>query len=116
MAGDGDVKPDISKLESGAAQADDNAPDVKPSQQSINIRVRDADKLIVQFKCKPTTPFEKLMKAYCSKQGQAVSAVKFLFDGGRVLPTDTPASLEMEDMDMVRCPVRVSGWNLQLRL
>lgn len=106
MAGAGDVKPDITKHQSGASQPDEDA---KRSYESLNIRVRNADGAIVQFKCKPTTAFEKLMKAYCGKLGMSSKAIRFIFDGHRLDPGDTPAKYEMEDMDIVRCSSYFAG-------
>ena len=42
------------------------------------------------FKIKRTTPFNKLMNAYCSRQGKALSTLRFLYDGERISENDTP--------------------------
>lgn len=94
------MKPDISK---GANSVSGTTPDVKPDKgEALNVKVRDPDGTTVQFRCKSTTPFEKLMRAYCQKQGQSMDAIKFIFDGRRINKVDTPGSCDMEDMDMVR--------------
>ena len=42
------------------------------------------------FKIKRTTQLRKLMDAYCERQGKQPGSVRFLYDGTRVLPQDTP--------------------------
>ena len=39
----------------------------------------------------------QLMTAFCNRQGVAMSSVRFLFDGSRISPNQTPQELEMED-------------------
>ena len=58
----------------------------------INLRVKGQshDAAEMFFKVKMTTPFQKLFSAYCEKQGKNLSSVRFMFDGERLLPTDTP--------------------------
>jgi len=51
------------------------------------------------FKIKRTTALKKLMDAFCERQGKAPNSVRFLFDGSRVQPSDTPESLDMQDGD-----------------
>ena len=60
------------------------------------------------FKLKNWTPMEKLMSAFCNRQGVAMDQVRFLFDGTRILPNQTPHELEMEDGDTI--DVMVNGW------
>jgi small ubiquitin-related modifier len=56
----------------------------------------------VFFKCKPDTKLEKLMRAFCQRQGVAMESVRFLFDGNRIRENQTPNELEMEDGDSIR--------------
>jgi Ubiquitin-2 like Rad60 SUMO-like len=53
------------------------------------------------FKIKRTTPFNKLMHAYCLRQGKVLTALRFLYDGERISENDTPESLDMEDEDTI---------------
>ena len=48
-----------------------------------------------------TTPLNKLMAAFCQRNGVAQNSVRFLFDGNRVNPNQTPQELEMEDGDVI---------------
>ncbi|CAJ0546386.1 hypothetical protein HG530_012857 [Fusarium avenaceum] len=68
------------------------------NSEHLNIKVTDNNNEVF-FKIKRTTKLEKLMGAFCERQGKATSSVRFLFDGTRVQPTDTPDALEMQDGD-----------------
>ena len=52
-------------------------------------------------RCKKTTALSKLMNAFCQRQGVNLNAVRFLFDGERIAPHQTPADLGMEDGDVI---------------
>ena len=65
--------------------------------------------LCTDFKCKMTTPLQKLMAAFCQKQGVAQNTVRFLFDGERIAPTATPKDLDMEDGDVIDVMVEQVG-------
>ena len=52
---------------------------------------------MVQLKIKRHTPFSKLMKAYCERQGLSMRQIGFWGDGQPINETDTPAQLEMEE-------------------
>ncbi|CEI65111.1 hypothetical protein FVEN_g11503 [Fusarium venenatum] len=69
-----------------------------PNSEHLNIKVTDNNNEVF-FKIKRTTKLEKLMTAFCERQGKTTSSVRFLFDGTRVQPTDTPDALEMQDGD-----------------
>lgn len=57
--------------------------------EHLNIKVTDNNNEVF-FKIKRSTKLEKLMTAFCERQGKSLSSVRFLFDGTRVQPTDTP--------------------------
>ncbi|MFG2147187.1 ubiquitin-like protein [Streptomyces sp. NPDC048696] len=61
------------------------------------------------FKIKMSTPLAKVMDAYCAKTGQLPSTVRFLTNGDRISPTDTPASLGFEDHDVIDALVEQVG-------
>ncbi|KAE9581123.1 hypothetical protein CGMCC3_g3243 [Colletotrichum fructicola] len=69
-----------------------------PAVEHLNIKVTDNNNEVF-FKIKRSTKLEKLMTAFCERQGKAISSVRFLFEGQRVQPTDTPDTLEMADGD-----------------
>jgi small ubiquitin-related modifier len=71
--------------------SDDNggAGEAPANLEHLNIKVTDNNNEVF-FKIKRTTKLEKLMTAFCERQGKSMSSVRFLFDGSRVQPTDTP--------------------------
>ena len=65
----------------------DDAPPAAP--EHLNIKVTDNNNEVF-FKIKRNTKLEKLMLAFCERQGKTLTSVRFLFEGQRVQPTDTP--------------------------
>lgn len=61
------------------------------------------------FKVKKTTRMEKVFTTYATRKGVSVSALRFLLDGQRVAPEDTPTSLELEDQDQIDCMLEQQG-------
>jgi len=59
------------------------------SGQHLNIKVTDNNNEVF-FKIRRSTKLEKLMNAFCDRQGKQLSQVRFLFEGQRVQPNDTP--------------------------
>ena len=66
--------------------------DAQPSTEHLNIKVTDNNNEVF-FKIKRTTALKKLMDAFCERQGKAANSVRFLFDGTRVQPTDSPETV-----------------------
>ena len=48
------------------------------------------DQSEVFFKIKRSTQLKKLMEAYCERQGKSSNSLRFLYDGERIQPTNTP--------------------------
>lgn len=70
--------------------ADDAPPaEAPPATEHLNIKVTDNNNEVF-FKIKRSTQLKKLMDAFCDRQGKMPSTVRFLFDGQRVVATDTP--------------------------
>jgi len=69
-----------------------------PQNEHLNIKVTDNNNEVF-FKIKRSTQLKKLMDAFCERQGKSLSTVRFLFDGARVQPTDSPETLDMADGD-----------------
>jgi hypothetical protein len=87
---------------------DDAGPD--PVLKHINIKVKDDDGHEIAFKLKKTTPLKKLMDAYAQQQGKAPDTLRFYTpEGHRVLPSDTPDSIELEDGDMIDVHIEQHG-------
>lgn len=41
------------------------------------------------------------METYCERQGKSMSAVRFLVDGDRIQPSQSPEDLQLEDGDTI---------------
>eukprot|EP01083_Nonionella_stella_P301341 1033247_1 len=48
-----------------------------------------------KFKVKMSSPLRRLMDAYCALQAREPGSIRFLFDGERLLPNESPESYEM---------------------
>ncbi|ORY66487.1 ubiquitin family protein [Pseudomassariella vexata] len=86
-----------------SSENDNNSPAPERSEapaasEHLNIKVTDNNNEVF-FKIKRSTKLEKLMGAFCERQGKTQQSVRFLFEGQRVQPTDTPDTLEMADGD-----------------
>ncbi|EKD11958.1 ubiquitin-like modifier [Drepanopeziza brunnea f. sp. 'multigermtubi' MB_m1] len=94
----------------GTPSADDKLEASKANAPvHIKIKVKNQHGSEVTFKMKRTTPLEKVMDAFCSRQEIDIKSVRFLFEGQRVQPTDTPISLEMEDEDIIEVFIEQLG-------
>jgi hypothetical protein len=65
-----------------------------PPTEHLNIKVTDNNNEVF-FKIKRSTKLEKLMNAFCDRQGKQLSTVRFLFDGQRVRPEDSPDTVSI---------------------
>lgn len=79
------------------------------TDEVLNVKVTGSAGDETFFTIKSNTPLKKLMDAYCYKSNKSVSEVRFLFDGTRINPTDTPSSLGMEDNDSIDAMVEQVG-------
>lgn len=70
------------------------APEAPAPVEHLNIKVTDNNNEVF-FKIKRTTTLKKLMDAFCDRQGKQPSTVRFLFDGTRVRPEDTPDTVRL---------------------
>ena len=93
----------------GMAPKGDEAP--APTEH-LNIKVTDNSNEVF-FKIKRTTQLKKLMDAFCERQGKAPASVRFLFDGTRVQPTDSPESVSFSTTQFPPPPrTRIVGTDL----
>ena len=49
------------------------------------------------------------MQTYASRKGVESTTLRFLVDGERVQPDDTPGSLDLDDQDQIDCMLEQSG-------
>ena len=68
------------------------APTAGGAAEHLNIKVTDNNNEVF-FKIKRSTRLEKLMSAFCERQGKSLNSVRFLFEGQRVQPSDTPVAV-----------------------
>ena len=50
---------------------------------------------------KQTTKLEKIFKVYAAKLGREVKSFRFLLDGQRIDPHETPKTLHLEENDQI---------------
>lgn len=74
-------------------------PEGQAVSEHLNIKVTDNNNEVF-FKIKRTTALKKLMDAFCERQGKAANSVRFLFDGSRVQPTDSPETVSASTSKM----------------
>ncbi|GHJ85848.1 hypothetical protein NliqN6_2250 [Naganishia liquefaciens] len=84
-------------------------PEVKPENTSMNIKVTSTDGNEVFFKIKRTTKLNKLKTAYAERVGKQMNAIRFFYEGRKVLDDDTPESLELEDGDAIEVQLEQVG-------
>lgn len=71
------------------------------------LRVRAQDGSEVFFKVKRSVMWGEVMTAYCHKVGVAFEQVRYLFDGRRLRPDQTPADFDMKDNDTIDAMLQV---------
>ena len=79
------------------------------AEQPMKISVVSQDGQVIEFKIKKTTPFRKLMSAYCDRTKLAQNTVRFTFDGSRINDSDTPKTMDMEDGDTIEVFTQQTG-------
>jgi small ubiquitin-related modifier len=86
-------------------------PDIKPEDAATTIQlvVKDQQGGELHFKVKAHTKFEKIFNAYATKKSIGVETMKFLFDGARLRPTQTPAEVGLENDDCIEAMVEQLG-------
>jgi len=84
---------------------------VKLAEESntINLRVVSQDGNEVYFKIKKQTPLRKLIDAYCQRQAIDPNSIRFLYDGNRIQPEQSPKDLEMSDNDVIDAVLQQTG-------
>ena len=72
-----------------------------PEEQSLNLKVETPTGDEIFFRIKINTPLQRLMQAFCNRQGRTIDSVRFFFSDTRILPDQRPMDLEMEDGDVI---------------
>lgn len=85
---------------------------LKPSTDSntLSVKVRSnvGDNEVI-YRIKYTTILDKVMRSFSQKMGVRYGTFRFIFDGDRLNPNDTPQKLEMDDLDVIDAFVRQQG-------
>ncbi len=68
---------------------------------NIRIAISDMNGKLVGYSLKPTTFFAGVMLHYAKQNGHDVHKLRFLFNGRRIRPQDTPAMLGIEDQNQL---------------
>lgn len=79
---------------------------------TIQLRVRDQTGDEMFFKVKKTTKMSKIFEAYAGRRGIGVGSLRFMLDGERIQPENTPKMLELEENDQIDVMLEtVGGFN-----
>lgn len=79
------------------------------TRQPIVLRVRDQTGEETLFKVKRATRLENVFYTFAHRKGVSVDSLRFLFEGDRVNPSATVASLELEDDDQIDVMLEQQG-------
>ncbi|XP_026382474.1 uncharacterized protein LOC113277640 [Papaver somniferum] len=85
---------------SGTDAKTEQPPKVRDERAKIIISIQDKDGA-KQFKVYVDEKFEKFFKQYADKVKRDIQSLAFCFDGDKISPAETPASLGMEDDDII---------------
>jgi hypothetical protein len=77
--------------------------------ESLDIKVVTQDGNEIFFRCRFCTPLKRLMTAFCNRNGVSMNSVRFLFDGNRLIGTQTPWDLKMLLSDCIDVMVEQRG-------
>jgi len=86
--------------------------ETKPTEETnepITIRVKDQTGEETMFKIKKSTKMSKVFGAYAQRKGVEMASLRFLLDGERIGPDETPKMLELEDEDQIDCVLAQVG-------
>ena len=61
------------------------------------------------FKIKKSTRMKKVFETYATRKGVQSSSLRFLLDGDRIDPEQTPKMLELDDQDQIDCMLEQTG-------
>eukprot|EP01117_Protostelium_nocturnum_P016355 TRINITY_DN645_c0_g1_i1.p1 TRINITY_DN645_c0_g1~~TRINITY_DN645_c0_g1_i1.p1 ORF type:complete len:102 (-),score=32.28 TRINITY_DN645_c0_g1_i1:27-332(-) len=76
------------------SQANTGSSQASEDPNTINLRVVSQDGNEVYFKIKKQTSLKKLMDAYCQRQAVDPNSIRFLYDGARITPENTPKEVK----------------------
>ncbi|KZV98881.1 hypothetical protein EXIGLDRAFT_831882 [Exidia glandulosa HHB12029] len=68
-------------------------------QEKFQITLKHQSGQTVKFLVKPSTVFQKIFASFHEQTHTQAGTLKFIYNGQRVRPEDTPAQFEMEEDD-----------------
>jgi len=77
----------------GSEQNAHENPEQPAQAEPLELMFTDASGFQVSFRIKTSTKMSKAMNAFSTKTARDPATLRFLVDGQRVLPDDTPASV-----------------------
>lgn len=81
----------------------------KPKKPALGVVVK-GPSAEVFFQLSMDTPMVKLMRTYCDREGVDIRSLRFLYDGIRLIDSDTPKSLGLEEGDEIHAmPQQIGG-------
>ncbi|KAK6008676.1 hypothetical protein QM012_000579 [Aureobasidium pullulans] len=78
-----------------------NAAPAEPAADRVQIVLKDQSGTSIAFGVKSSTRMEKVQNAYADRTGRPIGSLRFYYEGTRVVPDDTVATLEMENEDII---------------
>jgi small ubiquitin-related modifier len=75
----------------------------------LTLQLKDQAGDVLSFKVKDSSQMRKIFAAYASRKGVPVDTFRFLLDGNRVNPNETPSSLSLEDNDQIDVMLEYAG-------
>lgn len=82
----------------------------------IHIKVINSEGSELIFKMKETATLNKLMDAYCKRQGLQQNSVRFSFDGERISGKETVKELGLIDQDVIDVMTEQVGGGIEKKV
>lgn len=82
-----------------AATTTDDKVDEESSKITIKVVDQEGNELL--FRMKKSTPFRRMFKNFCERNGHQLEHVRFLYDGERIDMDSNARNLQMQDEDVV---------------
>ncbi len=71
------------------------------NSESLTIKIVDIDDTEVLYKISKSIKFQKVMTDFARKINVSLDSIKFLYDGTTIKADQTPASLELQELDTI---------------
>lgn len=96
-------------LEQVGGMTEGGGDDAGNDQQQVTVRVKDSSGEEMFFKVKRETKMSKIFDAYANRKGVGQNSLRFMLDGVRIKPDETPKMLELEDNDQIDALLETVG-------